>query len=158
MGAAVSVRGYRPADAPALIRLAAEMAADIDEPPPALTPALLAAATDPADPWCAILVATLDDHPAGFAVTTRRFEAHMARRSLWLADLHVAAAARRHGVATALMAAVGRAALAEGCALVAWDLWTKNQRARAFYDRIGARVDGELLVVSAGARALAALA
>ncbi len=143
MRAAVAVRDYS--------------AADIDEPPPALTPALLAAATDPQDPWCRILVASLDDELAGFAVTCRRFEAHKARRSLWLADLHVARSARRAGVASALMAAVGRQALALDCGLVAWDLWTQNDRARAFYDRIGARVHGELLVVSAGAGLLAAL-
>lgn len=157
MGAAVSVRAYRAEDAPALILLAAEMAADLQDPPPSNTPALLAEVALSADPWCRILVAERGGAVVGFAVTCRHFEAHIGQRSLFLADLHVARAARRGGVATALMAAVGREAAAQRCAKVVWTLWTRNTWARAFYDRIGATVDVELKVVTATSASLASL-
>ena len=154
MAGAPRVRPYRDADAAALAVLAVEMAEDIDDPRPSLTPALLAASALGPDAWCRILVAELDARLVGFAATCRRFEVHLGQRSLWLADLHVARAARRGGVATALMAAVGRAAREQGCERVAWDLWTRNERAAAFYARIGAAVDGELRVVFARAEQL----
>ena len=140
------VRAYRPGDAPALVRLAEEMAADVAEPRPALDAAMLARATDPAQPWCELLVAAEGETLLGFVLFTRRFEAHMARFSLWIADMHVAAAARRLGVGRALMKAVARRAVALGCGIVAWDLWVRNERARAFYLSLGAEVDGELQV------------
>jgi GNAT superfamily N-acetyltransferase len=156
------VRAYRAADAPALTALAVEMAEDIDDPRPSLTPALLAEAALGPDPWCRILVAAAPDAAVGrllgFAATCRRFEVHLGQRSLWLADLHVARDARRAGAATALMAAVGREARAQGCRRVTWDLWTRNERARAFYARIGAAVDTELQVVFASAERLERLA
>jgi len=148
------VRPYRSGDAADLMALAAEMAQDIDDPPPALSPALLAEAALGADPWCRILVAEAGGRVVGFAATCRRFEVHLGQRSLWLADLHVAPGSRRRGVATALMAAVGREALALGCLRVAWDLWTRNDRAGAFYARIGATVDGELRVIFASSEQL----
>jgi GNAT superfamily N-acetyltransferase len=152
------VRPYRATDAAALAVLAVEMAEDIDDPRPRLTPALLAEAALGPDAWCRILVAEApegaDGRLLGFAATCRRFEVHLGQRSLWLADLHVAREARRGGVATALMAAVGRAAREQGCQRVAWDLWTRNLRAAAFYARIGATLDEELRVVVAGADGL----
>lgn len=157
-----SVRPYHASDAAALAVLAVEMAEDIDDPRPCLTPALLSEAALGADAWCRILVAEAPQGAVGrllgFAATCRRFEVHRGQRSLWLADLHVARDARRGGVATALMAAVGRAAREQGCDRVAWDLWTRNGRAGAFYARIGAAVDEELRVVCASAERLERLA
>jgi GNAT superfamily N-acetyltransferase len=71
----------------------------------------------------------------------------MARFSLWIADLHVAAEARRGGVARSLMTAVAERAVALGCEVIAWDLWTENERARAFYLSLGAEVDAALQVL-----------
>lgn len=146
-----SLRAYRPADAPALIRLAEEMARDLSDPRPALDAAMLARATDAADPWCELVVAaetgTRSEALLGFVLFTRRFEAHMARFALWIADLHVAAAARRRGVGRALMQAVAQRAAEQGCGIVAWDLWIENERARAFYLSLGAEIDEHLQVV-----------
>jgi len=127
--------------------LAEEMARDLCDPPPPLDVAMLARATDPADPWCELLVAEEGRELLGFALFTRRFEAHMARFALWLADLHVASSARRRGVGRALMAALGRRAAECGCSLVSWDLWTENSRARAFYLSLGAEIDNDLQIV-----------
>jgi len=152
------VRPFRAADAVAVVALAAEMAADLDDPPPGLTPeALVAAALGP-DPWCAVLVAERAGLVAGFALFSRRFEAHRGQRALWLADLHVARAARRGGLARALLAAVGRRAQAEGCDRVAWDLWTLNAAGRALYRAAGARHEHDLEAWWAPAGDLARLA
>ena len=146
-----SIRAYRPADAPALIRLAEEMAQDLSDPRPPLDAAMLARATGPADPWCELVVAAEPNAGSeallGFVLFTRRFEAHMARFSLWIADLHVAATARRLGVGKALMQAVAQRAAAQGCGIVAWDLWVENERARVFYLSLGAEIDDHLQVV-----------
>jgi len=151
-GAPLQVRPYRPADADRVIALAVEMADEIAERPPALDPAVLARATEASGPWCELLVAVEageagDGDILGFAVCTRRFEAHMGRFSLWIADLHVAASARRRGVGRALMAAIGRRAIEAGCALVAWDLWVENEPARRFYAALGAQFDSQLEVL-----------
>jgi GNAT superfamily N-acetyltransferase len=141
------IRPYRAADAPALSALACEMAADLSDPPPALDAAMLERATGGAEPWCELLVAEAGEALLGFVVFTRRFEAHRARFSLWIADLHVASGARRRGVARALMQAVARRATELDCPLIAWDLWLENARARAFYLALGAEVDDALQVL-----------
>jgi GNAT superfamily N-acetyltransferase len=142
------IRPYRPADAPALSALAREMAADLSDPPPALDATMLERATGGKEPWCELLVAEAADGPLlGFVLFSRRFEAHMARFSLWIADLHVALHARRKGVARALMQAVARRATELDCPLIAWDLWVENDWARAFYLALGAEIDDGLQVL-----------
>ncbi len=145
--AAPIIRPYEPRDAAQLGGLAAEMAVALAEPPPLLDADLLQRVTDPGTPWADILVAAEGEALLGFAVFSRRFEAHRGRLSLWLADLHVAAAARRRGVGRRLMAAVGARAEALGCGEVAWDLWVLNEPARAFYRELGATVDSEVEVL-----------
>lgn len=142
------VRAYRPADAAALIPLAEEMAADLTDPPPPLDATVLARATAAAEPWCELLVAAEGERLLGFVVFTRRFEAHMGRFSLWIADLHVASSQRRRGVGKALMRAVAKRAREQQCGLVAWDLWAKNDRARSFYLALGAEIQDEMQLVT----------
>ena len=123
------------------------MAADLLDPRPPLDAAMLARATDPTEGWCELLVAAEAEALLGFVVFTRRFEAHVARFSLWIADLHVGSSARRRGVGRALMQGVARRARQQGCAIVAWDLWTENLRARAFYLSLGAEINVDLQIV-----------
>jgi GNAT superfamily N-acetyltransferase len=54
---------------------------------------------------------------------------------------------RRAGIARALMTAVARRAVELDCGLIAWDLWIRNERARAFYLSLGAELDAELQVL-----------
>lgn len=140
------VRPFHSDDSAGLIALARDLAVALADPPPVLTPALLEEAALGADPWCRVLVAERSGRLVGYAATCRRFEPHIGKRSLWLADLHVDAGERRHGTGRLLMAAVGRQAVAGGCDLLAWDLWSRNDRARAFYAALGAERDAELEV------------
>lgn len=140
------VRSLRRDDAAGLIALARDLAVALADPPPVLTPALLEETALGADPWCRVLVAERAGRLVGYAATCRRFEPHIGKKSLWLADLHVDAGERRHGTGRRLMAAVAGEAVAEGCDLLLWDLWTRNESARAFYAALGAERDAELEV------------
>lgn len=138
---AATVRPFRQGDAEALIALAREMAADLRDPPPALTPILIDDALAGPDPWCRVLVAERAGRLVGYAATCRRFEPHTGQKSLWLADLHVAATERRRSTGRLLMTAVAREAREAGCSRLVWDLWVENAGGRAFYRELGARRD-----------------
>ena len=56
---------------------------------------------------------------------------------IYLHHLSVNPAHRRHGVGSALIAAVRAAATEIGIALIALDVWTFNEEARAFFRRRG---------------------
>ena len=107
-----------------------------------------------ADRWFDCLVAEREGEIAGFALYCRRFEAHTRTKKLYLADLVVAKRCRGEGVGETLVEALRAEASALGCASIAFDLWVENKSARGFYERIGARRDGELEIyaIPAGAR------
>ena len=140
------VRPFRSGDAEALVALAKELAADLHDPPPILDPARLEETLAGPDPWCRVLVAEREGRLVGYAATCRRFEPHTGQKSLWLADLHVAAAERRQKTGRLLMNAVAREARETGCSRLVWDLWTENAVGRAFYRRLGARRDAAVEV------------
>jgi GNAT superfamily N-acetyltransferase len=147
--AAIRIRSMTAADAPAVARLASAMAHSLADPDPKLDPRQLVANGFTDDPWFEALVAEHDGAVIGFVMACRRYEAHMARRSLWIADLYVADEARRLGAGRALMDAIAMRAAQLGCERLAWDLWTKNTKARAFYEALGATIDEELWVMAA---------
>jgi L-amino acid N-acyltransferase YncA len=66
------------------------------------------------------------------------YDAPHAARGLYLQDLYVDAAERRHGVGRALMAAVAREARAAGCAFFWWTAKQWNTEALRFYRDLGA--------------------
>lgn len=152
--AGIAVRPFRSDDAEGLVALARDLAAALDDPPLALTPETLLEALAVPDPWCRLLVAERARTLVGYAATCRRFEPHLGKRSLWLADLHVAASERRRGIGRLLFAAVAREALEQGCERVVWDLWRANERGRAFYRALGAEADGDLEVWTLASGAL----
>ncbi len=143
----VRVRRMLSTDAAAVARLAREMALALAERDPELEPAELVRNGFSGDPWYEALVAERDGIVIGYIMACRRYEAHMNQRRLWIADLHVAEAARRSGAGRALMKALARRASELGCTALAWDLWTKNDRARAFYESLGAKIDEEVHVM-----------
>jgi ribosomal protein S18 acetylase RimI-like enzyme len=96
-----------------------------------------------------IFVAELHGIAAGYAVAqvVRRPETpfHFAHDMLYVNHFGVRAAARRQGVGSALMAAVRAAATQCGVATVALDVWSFNERARAFFCRRGLSTYNERL-------------
>jgi len=135
-------------DGEAVARLAREMALALAEPDPMLAAKDLRETGFGAEPWFEGFVAETDGAVIGYVMACRRYEAHMGKRRLWIADLYVEARARRSGAGRALMRAIAARAAALGCDRLCWDLWTRNDRARAFYEALGARIDEELWVMT----------
>jgi GNAT superfamily N-acetyltransferase len=154
----IVVRFATPADSEAIVAMARELAAAVDDPPPPIdVDRLLGAAFGP-ERWCDCLVAEQGRALVGYAVVCRGFEAHTGQRRLWLADLFVRAGTRTGGVGRALIGAVASHALAQGCAAVCLDLWRPNKVGKAFYDALGAEEAGDIAQLRLGRDRLVALA
>ena len=104
-----------------------------------------------------VLVAEGESGLIGYAAYEGSFDTDCGEQSLWLHDIYVDQAARGIGLGRRLMAAVARAAIAEGRTSVWWGTLDSNTKALAFYDRLGARDEGVRMLSLDGA-ALADLA
>jgi GNAT superfamily N-acetyltransferase len=152
------VRPMRSADAPAVIAMACALAAAVDDPKPPLTAADLVRDGTGPQPWFDCLVAELARRPVAYVVLCKGFEAHTAKRRLWIGDLYVEPAARRAGVGRALLAAIARHGLALGCDAIYWELWRMNSAGEAFYRRLRAETADDLAIMRFGKDRLAELA
>jgi GNAT superfamily N-acetyltransferase len=154
----IVVRFAVPEDSEAIVAMARELAAAVEDPPPPIdVPQFLSVAFGP-ERWCDCFVAERGSALVGYAVVCRGFEAHTGERRLWLADLFVTGATRMGGVGRALIGAVASHALALGCAAVCWDLWRPNTVGKAFYRALGAEEASDLAQYRLGRERLAALA
>jgi GNAT superfamily N-acetyltransferase len=143
-------------DAAAVAEMARELAAGLNDPVPSLDPNDLVRDGTGPERWFDCLVAEVDDRLIGYAMVCRAYEAHTAKRRLWLSDLYVRAHARRTGAGRALMAELARLAIAQGCEAVYWDLWRLNHVGKAFYETLGAVEIDDLAIWRVASRHLAA--
>jgi len=90
-------------------------------------------------PAAEVLIAYLGDTPAGFALFFHNYSTWLGKRGIYLEDLFVRPAARKHGVGFALLRALARIALDRDCGRLDWSVLTWNELAISFYTRIGAR-------------------
>ena len=90
-------------DAAAVAQMARELAAVLKDPEPALDPNDLVRDGIGPERWFDCLVAEVDGRLIGYAMVCRGYEAHMAKRRLWLSDLYVRTDAQRTGAGHALM-------------------------------------------------------
>ena len=132
------VREACAADLAAIVRMANELAAAVADPPSPVTVESLHSVLL-SDPWCECLVATVNDEPMGYVLTSREFEAHTGIRRIRIVDLFVVQSARRFGIGAKLFASTVEGARALHCQEVAWEVWSKNTAALAFYESLGAR-------------------
>lgn len=93
----------------------------------------------------------------GLALYYFTYSTWAGRPNLYVEDLYVDGAERGTGVGKRLMAALARAALDAGCARLELAVKTDN-RARAFYERLGLVRKGSWLPYAAAGDALSALA
>jgi GNAT superfamily N-acetyltransferase len=152
------VRAMRPHDAAGIVAMARELAAAVGDPEPRLTQADLIRDSVGPERWFDGLVAELGGRLVAYALLCKGFEAHTAKKRLWLGDFYVRPDARRGGVGRALMTAVGRHALQLGCDAVYWELWRLNSTGEAFYRSLGAEEAIDLEVMRLDRDRLAALA
>jgi GNAT superfamily N-acetyltransferase len=120
--AGLTVRPMAAADATAVAGMARELAAALDDPDPALDPNDLVRDGVGPERWFDCFVAEVGGRPIGYAMVCRGYEAHIGKRRLWLSDLYVRTDARRTGAGRALMLAIARLAMAQGCEAIYWDL------------------------------------
>ncbi len=84
------------------------------------------------------VIGEVDGEPQGFALFFHNFSTWMGRPGLYLEDLFVRPAARRHGLGRALLRHLARIALERGCARMEWAVLDWNEPAMAFYRSLGA--------------------
>jgi GNAT superfamily N-acetyltransferase len=154
--AELTIRPMARGDAAAVAEMARELAAVLDDPEPALDPNDLVRDGTGPERWFDCLVAEVDGRLIGYAMVCRGYEAHMAKRRLWLSDLYVRTDSRRTGAGRALMVEIALLAIAQRCEAVYWDLWRLNRVGNAFYQSLGAVEIGDLAIWHVGSRHLAA--
>jgi GNAT superfamily N-acetyltransferase len=106
-------------------------------------------------PEAEVVIASVGEEPAGFALFFHNFSTFVGRRGLYLEDLFVRPEWRGHGVGKSLLAHLARLAADRGCGRFEWSVLDWNEPAIRFYESLGARplagwtifrVDGEALV------------
>jgi GNAT superfamily N-acetyltransferase len=112
-------------------------------------------------PAAEVLIAYLGDTPAGFALFFHNYSTWLGKRGIYLEDLFVRPAARKHGVGFALFRALAKVAIDRDCGRVDWAVLTWNELAIDFYKQIGAkpmddwrsfRLSGDTLAQIAGSK------
>jgi len=90
-------------------------------------------------PAAEVLIAYLGEEPAGFALFFHNYSTWLGKKGLFLEDLFVRPAARKHGVGYALFRELARLAVERDCGRMDWSVLTWNELAISFYRRIGAK-------------------
>jgi hypothetical protein len=96
------------------------------------------------NPAFSCLIAEVAGGAVGYALHCPDYDTDRLCRSVYLGDLYVEKAARRHGIATALMAAAAEAGRARGAEIMVWGVLTNNTAARRFYAAIGREWTGQV--------------
>ena len=89
-----------------------------------------------AEPHFEALIAELDGEAAGMALFHTRFSTWLGQPTLYLEDIYVGEAARRHGVGRRLMARLAAIAIERGWGRIDFHVLDWNP-ARGFYQRLG---------------------
>jgi GNAT superfamily N-acetyltransferase len=92
-----------------------------------------------ARPGAEVLMAYVDDRPAGFALFFHNFSTFLGRHGLYLEDLFVVPGQRGGGVGKRLLVELARIAVERGCGRFEWSVLDWNEPAIGFYKRLGAQ-------------------
>ena len=94
-------------------------------------------------PVAAALLAQVAGEPAGYAVYYQTFSTFVGRPGVFLDDLYVRPAYRKHGIGRALLKAVARIGMEPGGGRFEWIALRWNESALRFYRSLGAKVMDE---------------
>jgi GNAT superfamily N-acetyltransferase len=94
-------------------------------------------------PAAEVLIAYLGDKPSGFALFFHNSSTWLGKRGIYLEDLFVRPAARKHGIGFALLRALARIAIERDCGRIDWSVLNWNELAIDFYKQIGAKAMDE---------------
>jgi GNAT superfamily N-acetyltransferase len=94
------------------------------------------------------LLAEWEDEPVGYASFFHFYSTYRGRSTLFLEDLFVLEKFRGKRIGMALLAAVARLAIEEGCFGLRWEVLDWNREAIEFYEKLGAKFLLERRVVA----------
>jgi GNAT superfamily N-acetyltransferase len=114
------------------------------------------ALSDP--PRFRVLLAELHGQVAGYSLYFFTYSSFMGRPTLYVEDIFVLPEFRRNGAGRALMGAMAREAVRNGCGRMEWTVLDWNKPAIALYEDLGGRILQEWRVVRVTAEKLARLA
>jgi GNAT superfamily N-acetyltransferase len=109
-------------------------------------------------PAAAALLATVDNKAAGYAIYYHTFSSFVGRPGIFLEDVYVRPAFRKQGIGSALLKQVAQIGARRGCGRFEWTALRWNETALAFYQKLGARVLDEWVVLRASAQGIRRLA
>jgi GNAT superfamily N-acetyltransferase len=143
----LNIRAATPADATTITSLVRELADYeklLDEAK--ATPADFARELESPNPVIRVLIAEWDGAPCGFALYFFNFSTFVGRPGLYLEDLFVRPAQRKHGIGRALLATLARIAVERDCGRIEWAVLDWNEPALRFYKSLDARQMNEWIV------------
>lgn len=150
-----SIRPATPSDVPLILELIRELAEfEHLSHEVAATEAALREHLFGPRPYAEVLIASIDQQPAGFALFFHNYSTFLAKPGIYLEDLYVREAWRSHGVGTALLQAVRQLAVARSCGRYEWSVLNWNQRAIDFYEKMGAKPMSEWTIYRLSGEAL----
>ncbi len=100
------------------------------------------------------LIAEWDGKPAGYATFFYFYSTFEGRAALFLEDLFVLDEFRGSGIGKALLSAVAKVAVDEGCFGLRWEVLDWNRPAIEFYEKLGATFLNERKAVAFDGEAL----
>lgn len=103
-------------------------------------------------------IAEVDGEPAACALWFRNFSTWDGVAGVYLEDLFVRPAFRRHGLARAMLAALARECVDSGYTRLQWAVLDWNVNAIALYDAVGGRPQSEWITYRVSGPELSALA
>jgi ribosomal protein S18 acetylase RimI-like enzyme len=109
-------------------------------------------------PGAEVLIASMGDAVAGFALFFHNYSTWRARRGMYLEDLFIRPEFRRRGIGRALICELSRIAVERGCPRLDWLVLDWNQAAIDFYKALGAVALEDWTTFRLGEGALKALA
>jgi GNAT superfamily N-acetyltransferase len=98
------------------------------------------------NPVIHVLIAEWNGSPCGFALYFFNFSTFVGRPGLYLEDLFVRPAQRKHGIGRALLRALARVASQRGCGRMEWAVLDWNEPALRFYKSLDARQMNEWII------------
>ena len=92
------------------------------------------------------LIAEINNEPAGFALYFFNFSTFLSRPGLYLEDLYVRPQLRGSGIGEQLLKELAHIATQKNCGRMEWAVLNWNERAIAFYQKLGAKPQDEWTV------------
>ena len=107
--------------------------------------------------YAEVLVAQTEKKVVGFALFFHNYSTFVGRPGIYLEDLYVQPAFRKHGHGKALLKAVAKLAVERGCGRLEWSVLDWNEPSIAFYQSLGARAMEEWTIYRVVGEALGKL-